>query len=282
MSAITWVFVVAGGASLLAWIASLLTHDTSWVDRMWSILPETYVWIFALHADASNARSLTLAVLTTLWGARLTFNFARKGGYSGVEDYRWAVLRDAMSPGQFQLFNLAFIVVYQNALLVLIALPAWNVAQHGGGLSGTDVVLSVVFLALLTGETVADQQQWRFHLEKRRRTTTRDDSSPGFLREGLFRYSRHPNYFFEIAQWWVVYLFAVSAARTWRLWTVSGAVLLTLLFVGSTRFTERISASKYPTYHDYQREVSAIIPWWPRRSSRERADADTEPLTDPR
>ena len=56
-----------------------------------------------------------MAVLVTAWGARLTFNFARKGGYTGMEDYRWAVLRGRMKPWQFQLFNLFFIVLYQNA-----------------------------------------------------------------------------------------------------------------------------------------------------------------------
>ena len=75
-----------------------------------------------------------MALLVTLWGARLTFNFARKGGYSGVEDYRWAVLRGRMTPRRFQIFNLLFIVLAQNALLVLIALPA-NAASTGA-LSG--------------------------------------------------------------------------------------------------------------------------------------------------
>ena len=276
MSALAWVFVVAGAACVVAWSASLITHDTSWVDRMWSILPEVYVWIFALHTRPLNARLMTLAVLTTLWGARLTFNFARKGGYSGVEDYRWAVLRRSMSRGRFQLFNLFFIVIYQNTLLVLIALPAWTVAQRTAHWSSTDVALSVAFLALLAGETVADEQQWRFHVEKRRRTAARLVTSPGFLREGLFRYSRHPNYFFEIAQWWVVYLFAVEAARTLVQWTALGAVLLTLLFVGSTRFTEAISASKYPAYREYQREVSAIVPWRPRRRRDESVITDAE------
>ena len=270
MSALTWVFVVGGAAGAVAWGASLFTGDTSWVDRMWSLLPETYVWIFALDGHRANVRSVVLAVLTTLWGARLTFNFARKGGYSGVEDYRWGVLRQRMSRAQFQLFDLFFIVIYQNVLLVLIALPALSVADHAEVAWGsTDVILSVVFLALLAGETLADEQQWRFHLDKRRRMAQHLSTAPGFLREGLFRYSRHPNYFFEIAQWWVVYLFAANAARTLVQWTVLGTILLTLLFVGSTRFTESISASKYPAYPQYQREVSAIVPWRPRRRREE-------------
>jgi steroid 5-alpha reductase family enzyme len=276
VDALTWVFVVAAAASVGAWVASLVSGDTSWVDRMWSILPEVYVWIFAA-GDHFGARLTTMAVLTTLWGARLTFNFARKGGYSGVEDYRWRVIRQSMSRRRFQLFNLGFIVIYQNALLVLIALPAWSAARLPSRAIGPlDVALAATFVALLVAETVADQQQWDFHQAKKRRGDRGEVPAPGFLRDGLFRYSRHPNYFFEIAQWWVVFFFAALAARTVALVSALGPVLLTLLFVGSTRFTERISASKYPEYSDYQRDVSAIIPWRPRRATRA-ASIPTEP-----
>jgi steroid 5-alpha reductase family enzyme len=92
------VLAVAGIVAAGCWILSLITHDTSQVDRMWSIAPPLYLWIFAGGAGFGDARVNLMAVLATVWGARLTFNFARKGGYSGVEDYRWAVLRKAMSP----------------------------------------------------------------------------------------------------------------------------------------------------------------------------------------
>jgi len=281
VSALVWVWWIAGVACAFAWIASLVSGDTSWVDRSWSILPEVYVWVFAAHAHFDNARLTTMAILTTLWGVRLTYNFARKGGYSGVEDYRWQVIRESMARWQFQLFNLFFIVLYQNALLVLIALPALSAYQHRSSAFGPfDVLGIVVFVALLVGETLADQQQWRFHQEKKRLINSGQRVTTGFLREGLFRYSRHPNYFFEIAQWWVIFAFAALAARSLAQWTVLGAVLLTLLFVGSTRLTEQISASKYPDYRDYQRQVSAIVPWRVRRRAESAApDASPAPST---
>jgi steroid 5-alpha reductase family enzyme len=281
VSALEWVWWIAGVASAFTWVASLVSGDTSWVDRSWSILPEVYVWVFAAHAHFENARLTTLAILTTIWGVRLTYNLARKGGYSGVEDYRWQVLRKAMPHWQFQLFNLFFIVLYQNALLVLIALPALSAYQHRSTPFGyPDVFATVVFVALLAGETLADQQQWRFHQEKKHLAAVGHSVTPGFLREGLFRYSRHPNYFFEIAQWWIVFAFGALAARSLTQWTVLGAALLTLLFVGSTRFTEKISSGKYPQYRDYQRQVSAIVPWRTRRSLESAApDAARAPST---
>lgn len=123
------VFVVA---CVFAWSASVITADNSWVDRLWSLLPPVYLWIFAGAAGMQDARLNVMAVLVTMWGARLTFNFARKGGYSGGEDYRWPVLRSRMKAWQFGLFNLFFIVVYQNILLVLITLPALTAFDHRG------------------------------------------------------------------------------------------------------------------------------------------------------
>ena len=80
MSPLTVVLIVAGAVCAFAWITSLITHEHSWVDRLWSIVPVVYVWIFAGFAGLADARLNVMAVLVTLWGARLTFNFARKGG----------------------------------------------------------------------------------------------------------------------------------------------------------------------------------------------------------
>ena len=263
MSPLLLAVFVAAAACAFAWIASLATGDTSWVDRMWSIVPVIYVWVFAAKANLDNARLDVMAALITVWGARLTFNFARKGGYSGVEDYRWAVLRSSMRPWQFQLFNLFFVVLYQNALLVLITLPAWTAYQHRSTAFGPiDLLLTLLFLLFTIGETVADQQQWNFHQGKIAEVHAGRTPNPRFLQSGLFRFSRHPNYFFELAQWWVVFLFGAVAGRSVLEWTVIGPFLLTLLFVGSTRFTEKISLSRYPEYELFQRSTSAVVPWF--------------------
>lgn len=266
MTVLTLSVVLAGGFAALAWVLSLVTGDTSWTDRLWSLVPIVYVASFALAAHLADARLDVMAALTVLWGARLTFNFARKGGYSGVEDYRWAVLRARMPSWRFQLFNLSFIAGYQNLLLLLISLPADTAFAHRTRAFGApDALLALLFLALLAGETAADQQQWDFHQAKARAASAGAPLDPPFLTTGLFRYARHPNYFFEIAQWWVIYLFGAVAAGSILQWTLVGPVLLTLLFVGSTRFTEEISRSKYPAYAQYQASTSAVIPWFPRR-----------------
>ena len=157
MDALLIVIIVAAIAGLACWALSLITRDTSWVDRAWSIVPVVYVWIFVAGAFAAgdgSARVVLMGVLATLWGARLTFNFARKGGYTGMEDYRWAILRKRMKPWQFQVFNVLFIIGYQMTLLVLITLPALVAAEHPAALTGWDALFVAAFLAFLIGETV--------------------------------------------------------------------------------------------------------------------------------
>lgn len=95
---------------------------------------------------------------------------------------------------------------------------------------------------------------------------------PGFATGGLFRYSRHPNFFFEQAQWWAFYAVGATAAMAGGAGILGGALnptiigpaLLTVLFIGSTIFTESITASKYPAYAEYRRTTSMLVPWPPR------------------
>jgi len=258
-----WVLV---GICFVTWLLSVITKDTSWVDRIWSVIPVVYVWIFAAYANFGDARLNVIAVMVTLWGARLTFNFARKGGYQpGGEDYRWEVLRAGMSPAAYQVFNIFFIVIFQNLVLWLITLPAWIVLLNPGPFTGWDLVLSVLFVAFLAWETIADQQQWNFHQRKKATVAAGKMPSENFCTTGLFSVSRHPNFFAEQSQWWTLFFFSVAATGSLLQWVVIGPLLLTSIFIGSTRFTEQISVSKYPEYAEYQKRVAPVVPWFPRR-----------------
>jgi steroid 5-alpha reductase family enzyme len=261
MGALTLSLWIFGGACVTTWLLSVITREYSWVDRLWSIVPVAYLAVFAASDGFGNARLNLMLALVALWGARLTFNFARKGGFApGGEDYRWRVLRERMPGWQFQVFNVAFISIYQNLILLLISLPAYTALQHTSALGWPDLLAAGLFLTFLVGETVADQQQWDFHQWKRREVDAGHEPWPRFLQTGLFRYARHPNFFCEQAQWWVIFAFAAIAANTVLLPTIVGPVLLTLLFIGSTKFTESITRSKYPEYAQYQATTPALIP----------------------
>ena len=172
-----------------------------------------------------------------------------------MEDYRWAILRGRMKPWQFQLFNLFFIVLYQNALLVLITLPALIAWQHPAPFNGWDAAFAVLFAGFLVGELAADQQQWDFHTAK---AAAGGRLEPGFATTGLFRLSRHPNFFFEQAQWWTFYALGATAgvASGFGLW--GGAVNWTI--IGAALLTPALH--RFDDLHgvDHGREVPGVRP----------------------
>ena len=256
---------ICAAVAAACWLLSLLSKEYSWVDRLWSIMPIVYVGWFAWAAGAYDPRLNLMAVLIAAWGTRLTFNFARKGGYArGGEDYRWAELRRRISPATFQVFNVVFICVIQNALLLAISLPAWVAFRHmERPLGGLDAVAAALVALFLVGEAVADEQQWRFQSDKKMRLARGEAVEPGFVTSGLFRYSRHPNFFCEQAIWWSFYLFGVAAGGRWFNVALIGPLALTGLFQGSTNITEQLSARRYPAYAAYKKRTSQLIPWWP-------------------
>jgi steroid 5-alpha reductase family enzyme len=266
---------------MLCLVASWLSSEYSWVDRLWSVVPVLYAAHFAA-ADGWQPRSTLTVALTTLWGVRLSYNFARKGGFQfGEQDYRWPalqkLLKQRVGPESFtqlwQLFNLLFIAGYQNFLLLLITLPACVVGAHPSvPLHSLDALATILFLSFFALETVADEQQWLFQQSKRgllpQQPAMKEDYRRGFRTSGLFAWSRHPAFFAEQALWCSFYLFSVAASGKWLNWSAAGAVLLCILFQGSTEFTEALTAEKYPAYKTYKQRVSRLLPLPPSLSSR--------------
>ncbi len=260
-----------GFVVLLTFVVGQLTRNNSQVDKLWSIVPAPYAW-YMTWKGGMDERMVLMSVLVTIWAARLTYNFARRGGYSwkfweGEEDYRWEVLRQRpgfKNPFVWLLFNLFFICFYQNTLIFLFTLPVLSgLAENAAPLGAWDYVLAAVYVGLVIMEYIADQQQFDFQTEKYRRINAGEplgECADGFVQTGLWSKMRHPNYFAEQSIWVVFYLFSVAATGEWLNWTLAGSVLLIILFKGSSDFSEEISAKKYPAYKDYQKRVARFIP----------------------
>jgi steroid 5-alpha reductase family enzyme len=252
-------------------VVGQLTGNNSQVDKLWSIVPIVYAWYMTYKGDW-NDRMIVMAVLVTIWGVRLTYNFARRGAYTwkfweGEEDYRWEILRKKpgfKNPIIWLLFNLLFICFYQNTLIFLFTLPILSsLATHTTTLGWIDWSLAGLFIALVIIEFIADQQQYDFQTEKYRRINNGLDLgeyADGFVSKGLWAKVRHPNYAAEQSIWVVFYLMGVIATGEWLNWTIAGPILLIILFKGSADFSEQISASKYPMYKEYQKKVGRFIP----------------------
>ncbi len=256
----------------LTFMTSELTRNYSQVDKLWSLLPIIYVWLIAWESQW-NSRLMIMSFLVMIWGIRLTWNFALKGAYrwkfwEGEEDYRWKVLRsrpEFQKPWKWRLFNLLFICGYQNILILMFCLPTVVAMQKKETpLNGMDVLIALSMLGFILMEAIADRQQWNYQKAKRVWLSSGQVTpmiyQRGFLQEGLWARSRHPNYFAEQAIWFCYYLFSVSSGGNWINWSLTGCLLLILLFQGSANFSEEISAGKYPEYNTYQQQVPKFIP----------------------
>ena len=270
-------FIVSAVSMAYCFIAGEITRNNSQMDKLWSILPIFYAWIITVKSGM-NLRLIIMAILITLWGVRLTYNFAKKGAYSikfwsGEEDYRWVVLRENPKLSKrwiWALFNLFFISIYQNALVLAISLPLLATMESTVLFNVFDVLIAAVLLGFVILETIADKQQMTFQTRKyellKQGKKLEDLPSPfnkGFNTQGLWRYSRHPNYFSEQSIWVVLYFFCISAGVTnyfFFNWTLVGSMFLILLFIGSSMFSENISLQKYPAYQEYINKVSKYLP----------------------
>lgn len=214
-----------------------------------------------------------MAILATVWGVRLTFNFARHGAYklkfwSGEEDYRWSILR---SKKEFQprwkwmIFDLLFISIYQNVLVLMTTFPALVNMNSNVAFNYIDIIAIIIMVAAITIETIADQQQWNFQTAKwgmiKSGKQLPEPYNKGFNTIGLWKYSRHPNYLGEQSTWVGFYIFSIAAGIGIFNWSVIGALLLIVLFIGSSSVSEEITSSKYPEYADYKKQVSRYFFW---------------------
>ena len=261
-------------SALYCFVVGEITRNNSQMDKLWSILPIVYTWIIAARGGMSP-RLVLMACLATLWGARLTFNFARKGAYKlkfweGEEDYRWPVLRakkEFQPRWKWVLFDLFFISIYQNALVLMTTFPALVSMNAPGALTWVDCLAAALMLGFIIYETVADEQQWKFQTRKwaminggKKLEELPAPYNKGFNTTGLWNVSRHPNYFAEQGTWVSFYIFSIAAGIGLFNWSIIGALLLIVLFLGSSSFAEEISSSKYPEYARYCKTVSRFFP----------------------
>ena len=268
---------ICGGSMLYCFVVGEITRNNSQMDKLWSILPIAYTWVIAVKGDF-KPRLVLFAIIVTIWGIRLTANFARKGAYSwkfwtGEEDYRWKVLRQnkyLKSKPAWAMFDLFFISIYQNALVLAICLPALAVMSSDAPLGAFDYVATATATFFILYETIADEQQMAFHTTKNnmlkqgmKLEELPEPFNKGFNTNGLWKRSRHPNYFAEQAIWICLYLFTISAnVNTYYVfnWTIAGCLVLVFLFLGSSAFGEGVSNSKYPEYKIYLSQVSKYLP----------------------
>ena len=156
------------------------------------------------------------------------------------------------NPVVWQLFRVLFICGYQMVINFQLVLPVYY--QNFSSVNGFDYFLTALGLFFIGYQAVADQQQWDFQVRKKEGKSPEKDV--GFVRTGLWKYCRHPNYFAELGLWWSVFAFNLQFN-----WSIVGVLTMTLLFQRVIKLTEKFSRGKYPDFANYQETTSQLIPW---------------------
>ncbi len=264
MNSLINILCIGGVAAFLlfsfTWMLSRRLNNYSLVDITWSYALTVLVPMYALLTQGSPTRRVIALIMACTWSLRLgTYLLIRIKRHHPHEDIRYQAMRQKWAGKLGSRFFVFFQA--QAVLIVLLSVPFTLALRNAAPItSPLEWAGFALWLAAIIGESVADAQMNRFKS---------DISNRGKIcRVGLWRYSRHPNYFFESLIWWGCWLFACGSPWGWVTVYAPLLILFFLLRVTGIPLTEKCAVeSKGDAYRDYQKTTSAFIPWFPKKIS---------------
>ena len=246
------------GIMTLLWILSLILRDSSIVDIFWGAGFVVSAWVAFLNTlDTFWVRDLLIVILVTIWGLRLSTHILIRNWGKG-EDFRYVKMREE-AHGQWWWKSFLQVFLLQGLLMWLVASPltAIQLPSASDSLAFLDYLGIGIWLVGFYFESVGDYQLARFKANP--------ENKGKVLDKGVWRATRHPNYFGDAAQWWGFYLIALASGGAW--WTVFSPILMTYLLVkvsGAVLLEKTLKTTK-PGYQQYVEKTSAFFPWFPKK-----------------
>jgi steroid 5-alpha reductase family enzyme len=245
-------------ATLVIFAFSFAFRNSSFYDAYWSVLPPALgvYWVLAAPAGIDRVRVCLALGLCAVWGIRLTYNWAR--GWTGLDHEDWRYRDLAKKSGKaYWLVSFFGIHFFPTVQTFAGSVGLYVALTYGGRSFGAlDVVATLVTGGAIACETIADKQ---LHDFKRRKGTAPGET----IREGLWAYSRHPNYFGEMSFWWGLFLFGIAAAPERWAWMIGGPVAITgMFFFVSIPLMEKRQLERRPQFAEHVKTTSMIIPWF--------------------
>lgn len=240
---------------LVAWTIATARHNAGLVDIFWSLFFLLGTAIYAGIAPALGARAWLVVALVAAWSLRLAAYLAARN-WNAPEDHRYRAIRDRNEPG-FVWKSIVLVFGLQAVLAWLVSAPLAPVMVSPAPISTWDALGAGVAAFGIAFEAIADAQLARFKS---------DPANAGrVFARGLWRYTRHPNYFGEFCVWWGLYLIAVGAGAAW---TAFSPVLMTVLLlkVSGVALLEKDIGERRPAYRDYVQRTNAFFPGPPREA----------------
>jgi len=244
--------------ALALWLLSVALRDASIADPAWGAGFVLIAWLAYAIGEGCRGRRLLLGALVSVWGARLALYLIARKLRERREDARYAAMRERHGR-RFVLVSLATVFLLQGALMWVISLPFAVAAAQPQRLGPLDALGGAAWAVGVFFEAVGDHQLARFKA---------DPANAGRVMDsGLWRYTRHPNYFGDFMVWWGIYIVALSTGYAW--WTiVSPLVMSTLLIRVSGKRLLEAQMRQRPGYAEYVARTSGFFPLPPRGSGR--------------
>lgn len=236
------------------WIASRIKKDVGIVDSFWSLMILAAGICFLFYSDTTiTERHGIVILLLSAWAIRLAFHITWRN-WGQEEDSRYQTIRKNNQPN-FEFKSLYVVFLLQAFLAVIVALPLMSIFSSSSDINSLDYLALILWLTGMFFETVGDLQLSRFKASIRNQGKV--------LNSGLWRYSRHPNYFGEFCIWWAFFLFAVASGY-W--WSIISPLLLTILLlkVSGVSLLESTISQRRPEYASYCKTTNAFFPWLPK------------------
>lgn len=261
LEAIGFNFVVIVAVMLVLWRVAARINDVSFIDAVWGGGMALLAGVTWARLATPSPRASLIAAMAVLWGLRLALHLYTRWRASG-EDPRYAkILGPAKAEGRYAAAAWKRVFGPQAVLLWITCLPAQLgiAASAGAGLGTLAKAGAALWLMGILFETVGDWQLTRFRA---------DPASKGkVLDTGLWRYTRHPNYFGDACVWWGIWLAGAEAGWPVALGSVIGPAFLTFTLTrwsGKPLLERGLTASR-PGYADYVARTSGFIPWFPKK-----------------
>jgi steroid 5-alpha reductase family enzyme len=246
------VWVLAAAMMALGWRWQQRHSNSGIVDVLWSAGLGGSALLCALAAGGAPWPRILVATCGGLWGLRLALHLAKRMR-GAPEDGRYRALREHWHGDQRRLFGM---FQFQALLVALFSVPFAIAATNPQLQPGWLIAGACIWCASVGGESLADAQLARFRRDPRNHGRT--------CRAGLWRYSRHPNYFFEWLHWFCYACFAAGAPRGWLTWLGPLAMYVFLRWISGIPYTEaQALRSRGEDYREYQRSTSMLFPWPP-------------------
>lgn len=239
--------------STVTWLVSLVKRDASIVDSVWSLLILLAALVYWLALPESGPRAAWVFALAALWAVRLAAHITRRN-WGEPEDHRYRAIRARNQP-KYEIKSLYLVFGLQGVLATIVSLPLLAAIAGERAPNWLDALGGLIVALGFVVEAIADWQLLRFKSNPANQGKVMD--------RGLWRYSRHPNYFGEFCVWWGFYLIGLAAGGWWAI--VSPLLMsILLLRVSGVTLLEKDIGERRPGYRDYTARTNAFFPGLPR------------------